>query len=108
MVEQFVMLLIGSPEASDLGWKLISALGVIMLGTIAYFLKDLHQGIKDLRAVIINMQISAAAQVEASKAFAENCRNVCENTKQRLDKHGRIIDSHEVEIQVIKERIKSK
>lgn len=96
--------------------NIVGVLITILLSIIAYFLRSFHLDVKELKQQFNLFQIQEAGQSATSKSnensFLEAMRryetqyaNICRITDRRIHELTKIVEKHEVELNVIKVKI---
>jgi hypothetical protein len=96
--------------------NIVGVLITILLSIIAYFLHNFHVEVKDLKLQFNRFQLREASEtatnkandtafVEAMRRYENQCANICKVTDRRIMELTKIVEKHEVEINVIKIKI---
>jgi hypothetical protein len=77
---------------------------VMLLGIIAFFLKEFAEQVKMLKLAVSELQLIVGSEKTRSESFIKSCEKVHTVVDKRLDEHGKRLDLHEMEISLIKSK----
>jgi len=96
----------------SVGFTIIGAILLLFLGIIGYFLKEFGEGVKQLKDIVKELQITVSTEKNKADSYWKACESkhglleeILKGVNTRIDYHGIKLAEHDLDIAVIKNEI---